>query len=161
MINFHIFKLKTELYSDSFFKKVLLFELFLYTYLVYNRWQIVDNILKIPKGLRDLISFYETEDGWNFIFLTILIFSIGLTFVKKKAALFLKLTGLLCITTTFIFETSVYSFITIGLLFYYISKGSFHRNQIIPKTRAPFLLWAFISGGCLWLCSAFFPLIKY
>ena len=118
-------------------------------------------ILSIDKGLRQLIDFYDYENGWNIIFLTLLLMSNVLTFYSKKVAWTVKQSGLICISITFISKMLYPGFLTILLFIYYSTNKTISRFDIMPKERFKFYLSVILLAFLLLTSSLLFDIVKY
>lgn len=149
-----------NIYSFKFIRILSSFEFVFYIYLLFTRIRILNHIKSIPKGLRELIDLYDYENGWNFIFLLILLTSIILTFSKKRFAWPLKQTGLICISVTLIFKSALV-ILTILLLIYYSKNMTMKQFDITSKEKLCFYITSVVAALLLLFCSMTFELLKY
>jgi hypothetical protein len=148
-----------KIYSLNFNKILILLEFILYAYLLFSRIKVVTSIKGVPEGIRELVTFFDYENGWNFIFLFLLFTSIILTLGKRRIAWLLKQTGLICISTTLILGENYIGILTI-LLFIYFSMSRTNRLfDILPKERLWFFLISISTAILLLYCSMTFNLL--
>jgi hypothetical protein len=150
-----------KIYSLNFNKILILFELVLYAYLLVYRIKVVTSIKNIPEGTRESITFFEYENGWNFIFLFLLFVSMVLAFRKERIAWLLKQTGLICISTTLILGANYICILTIFLFIYFSVSKTTRLFGILPKERVWFFLISMSTAVLLLFCSMTFNLLKY
>ncbi len=154
-------KLLSNIYSVRFIKGLSIFEFFFYSYLIYDRTQIIIGLLKINKGLREIIEFDRYEYGWNFIFLILLFLSLILTYYKKRIAWTLKLIGLICIFLTLFWEKSLYSVVVIILLIYFSLDKTILNFEILMTEKLKFYGIVIFFVTLFFIASNWYYFIKY
>lgn len=145
----------------KFIKHLLFIELVFYLYLTYDRFLIVDTVLGIDKGIRQLIDLFRREDGWNFIFLSMLLISFLLTFYRKRIAWILKIAGLLCVSFTLASEHSWLTILTVLLLAFYFRKRTMVLFDIEKEQRVRVVTIVVFSTLVLLISSILIDIIKY
>ena len=112
-------------------KKAIQFLAFLefifYGYIFYLRVELIKAILSLPKGLRELINLIDYENGWNLIFLLLLMSSCIFPFKLGKVKWLIKQTCLLTICITLGFNIQFVAIIAPMLIAYFsLNKVSLH-----------------------------------
>jgi hypothetical protein len=128
-----------------------LLEFLFYGSIIYERIELIRSILRIDKGLRELINLIDYENGWNFIFLSLLLISCLLTFKPRKVAWLIKQIGLICLLVTLGFSiTNRFSISYIGIIvilliiYYSLNKVSDQFNIVKSEKMKYYLISAAI-----------------
>lgn len=149
-----------KIYSYKFIKALAFIEIIFYVYLIFKRVEIIIRISRLDKGLRQLIDLIDHENGWNLIFLLLLLTSNILTFYAKRIAWIIKQTGLICITISLLSKMPFPGLLTILLIIYYSTNKATIQFDIMMKERRKLYLRVFLLVFILITISQF-DFLKY
>lgn len=146
--------------TDLFIKVLTVLELVCYALLMVNRINVVTAIRDVNEDLRQIITFYDYERGWNLVFLSILLVSCALTFTKKKLSWVLRQTGLISLALSFLIP-----FDLVAVLAVFLSAVYAHK-QVMTYFGVTDQKWkyiAIVTGGVVLLTAMrwMFDIISY